>query len=833
MVSQSAVGDTRPIRSHPPADDSPGTRLLTHSQTVAERAVKMAPTDRSITRTVALLHDIGKATPMFQRYLHGERVDAPTHHAPLGATITFHVLREQGASQTDALIGFLSVAKHHGALPDVSDYVERFCLNNADAVIQQATAIESDAASQSAANTLIQQATDGAVTWADISPQVTEKQGIKKILQTERRGVSSDADVYSRLLGVWTALITADKTAAADIPIHDFDCDAPAPATITEYIEDIAPRASPAVQPPAEQASLNDWRNHARIEAVSRFNDIATQQGTPAGVYTLTLPTGYGKTLTGMQTALEAASLHTGQSRVIYALPYTSIIEQTQDVITDAFDVTPADPEFTVHHYLTETRTESDELTDRDERFLGETWQAGVVLTTFVQLFESLAGPHNQQGTKVPQLQNAVVILDELQLLPMQWWRLAATLIDVLVSQYDATVLFMTATQPGIFTATGREQPPELVQSPEPKHYFDTLDRTEFNFHPSVGTWIENEQADSAGTTTPGSVPIDEAAEEVAETGQTTPVLSVCNTISSAQHLYQSVSESDGAVSVNELITAGVLSGDSVENVLARINPASKTPVIHVTSRHPPRIRQALLDVAGGLAARQQPVIAVTTQLVEAGVDVSFNTVYRDFAPVHNLIQVGGRCNRNGEYGTGEVIVWRLAGENGTSPSNAVYATGDGVATLRTSIKAIGAVGRVENGWCCISEAEMTTDVIDAYNQLLHQQSVGADWDADVHGLRCQALGEKSVIDTGDETVNAVVSLPDTELAKTVQAVENDSQEIHDVRVTVPYWELIGEGRADIATTDGVQKAGPDTYVVDSSAAIFDGVYGVGGVRDR
>jgi len=228
-----------------------------------------------------------------------------------------------------------------------------------------------------------------------------------------------------------------------DIPeSHLFDFDSLDRETIEAYIADLreAPPASEL------EARLNDERERARRQCVRGVHEWV-QTGSQR-LRRSRSPTGLGKTFTGLSAAFELrdslADRETAESarQIIYALPYTSIIEQTRELFEDP-ELWGADPEksaLTVHHYLSETVVHHDDYdagdtaaTDDEETasMLGEAWRDGTVLTTFVQLFESLAGPTNRQGLKLPSLESSIIILDEPQALPKDWWGAIQRLLDI------------------------------------------------------------------------------------------------------------------------------------------------------------------------------------------------------------------------------------------------------------------------------------------------------------------------------------------------------------------------------------------------------------------
>ena len=443
-----------------------------------------------------------------------------------------------------------------------------------------------------------------------------------------------------------------------------------------------------------------------------------------AGVYTLTLPTGAGKTITGTQAALKFHHALDSDGPLIHILPYTSIIEQTEGVYNELFDPTrqatdAVQPTIGVDHYLadvsdasSENAGEADETTpddDGDERIvdgkdednLTETaynaWHSDITLSTTVQLWESLYGPTKSQATKLPQFYNSTVIIDEPQSTPPTWWSRVEHLIGLLNTVFDATVILMSATHPPLEYPTTTDTPDDAELGPSvtlPDNVTVSLDQsvlTETPIQPPSAAQLLHDEL-KAGRDS---------------------ILSIHNTISNARSVTESLIGELAAdpeldyVNIhtlyNSLIEGTSTNGDADVNAgpgdttveavddrdLTRETIYDQIPttdevidalrardadivLVPLTTRHRPCDRSRILDTLTELL-EQYPrseaeqddlptIVAVTTQLVEAGVDISFEALFRDIAPYDSLVQAAGRCNRNYEYGigNGRVTVWQL-----------------------------------------------------------------------------------------------------------------------------------------------------------------------------
>jgi CRISPR-associated endonuclease/helicase Cas3/CRISPR-associated endonuclease Cas3-HD len=491
-------------------------------------AAELSPEDgpiEEVATVAAKLHDFGKLTEWFQSYIRS--VDAghsPTlsrnkrrkkQHARISAYAAEYALHKRGIDGAWRTLAFLTVAKHHQSLPNTEDAIQRSTnlkrsknRQRFDLVQKQLENIHRTASAE--ADALLRETTGG-----DGSLDGFTRYMMKKRTHATLSDFKVEETTYERLLHLWGILIAADKLAAAGLDIYT------APPHSPERIErHIA--SFPAAERTAKQ-HLNALREQARQGVLRRLDDFHRAE---TNLATITLPTGFGKTLTGVQ----AASILADElSCVVYAFPYTSILDQTDEVLQAALDVTPASPEYTVHHHLAETRTLPDAVqvdTDAAE-LLAETWQAPLVLTTFVQLFESLAGPTNSQGVKIPSLENAVVLLDEPQALPERWWRFIAWTIDLLTREFNATVVLMTATQPRLLEYLPHtDEPFELV--PKYNQYFDFLSespRVRYRLDDSVQSYLTDPR-------TAHPRPLNDAVTELLS-AEGTQVLSVGNTVAS------------------------------------------------------------------------------------------------------------------------------------------------------------------------------------------------------------------------------------------------------------------------------------------------------------
>lgn len=327
------------------------------------------------------------------------------------------------------------------------------------------------------------------------------------------------------------------------------------------------------------------------------------------GVFTLTVPTGGGKTLSSLAFALQHAVRH-GQRRVIYAIPYTSIIEQTAEVFADIFGA-----ENLVEHH---SQAEADDRRDTQaSRLACENWDAPLVVTTNVQLFESLFASRTSRCRKLHNVANSVIVLDEAQLLPPDFLQPILDALNVLVAHHGVTLLLCTATQPALTTRSELDARRNLRGLPEPTPIIDD----EASLFAALKRVSIRWPADLLAPT--GWLPV---IDELLGHGC---VLVIVNTRKDAHELTRA-------------LPAGTL---------------------HLSAAMCGAHRKAVIDeIRARLQARREgdarPLRVVSTQLVEAGVDLDFPVVYRALAGLDSIAQAAGRCNREGRLAHGEVVVF-------------------------------------------------------------------------------------------------------------------------------------------------------------------------------
>jgi CRISPR-associated endonuclease/helicase Cas3 len=331
------------------------------------------------------------------------------------------------------------------------------------------------------------------------------------------------------------------------------------------------------------------------------------------GVFTLTVPTGGGKTLSSLAFALRHATTH-GKRRVIYAIPYTSIIEQTGDVFSRIFGA----DQVIEHHSQSDTD-------DRDEtprsRLASENWDSPLIVTTNVQLFESLFAARTSRCRKLHNIAGSVIILDEAQVLPPEFLQPILDALNILVAHFGVTLLLCTATQPTLGDNERFDPRQRLRGLPTPIRIIDDEATLFADLRRVKIEWPSDLQSALSTETL------------VSRLAEHTCVLVIVNTRNEAAEI---VAALDAATGDDTLHLSAAMCGQHRADVIAEI-------------------RDRLAERRAGNDIR--PMRVVSTQLVEAGVDIDFPVVFRALAGLDSIAQAAGRCNREGLLPDGGRVV--------------------------------------------------------------------------------------------------------------------------------------------------------------------------------
>jgi CRISPR-associated endonuclease/helicase Cas3 len=509
-------------------------------------------------------HDLGKYSPAFQRRIktlsgydetaHLEGPAEKVNHSSAGA---LHAQRVLG-NYAGKMLAYL-IAGHHAGLPDWYIGLDnRLDMTNAENNVLYKEAVVSD-----------------------IQKDILEPTESLKTLDIPKFLNPKESIIHSMAMSFWLRMLFSclvdadflDTEKFMDGNITDQRAQWPELAQLKMSFD-----AFMAQKLEQSKATLV---NSLRREVLDTCLSKATQ---PGGIYTLTVPTGGGKTLTALAYALQHA-LHHGKDRIIYVLPFTSILEQTAAVFREALASVGSDC-VVEHHSSLETSRETPR-----SRLATENWDAPIILTTNVQFFESLFANRTSRCRKIHNIANSVVILDEAQQIPSEFKRPIEAALQLLAKDYKTTIVLSTATQPALDLGETTEL------APDPERLFTKLKRVEIQIPDSLTEQVSWESL----------------SEELMFLPK---VLCIVNRRDDAKALFQLMPE--GTYHLSALMCAAHRS-----KVIAEIKLKLQEP-------------EAVVQV-------------ISTQLVEAGVDMDFPVVYRALAGLDSIAQAAGRCNREGK----------------------------------------------------------------------------------------------------------------------------------------------------------------------------------------
>lgn len=584
------------VRAFLQCESHPGRPLVNHLADVAERLAD----DRL--RLAAIFHDIGKATQFFQDYISGKPFSDPLlkAHARLGAFwLLSHLCATKNPSPLEAVIPYLLVRNHHTGLEDARD-----ALGTDEKEVsrwkRQMEALDVSGASEWLVAKLLEPPGVPSIeqNWAKLRVQLT------RALES----ASDDDAAMRRFQGVLRSfgqLIEADRDSASTFARGYFD-------QSPQLTKDLVVRFRKAKGFGSDGDPIAIARNLVFASAVEKATALDAASG---HLWSLTVPTGSGKTLAAIGWAVRRreARIQAGQPNcpIIYALPFTSIIDQNAAIIRELFsDAGVDESNLAIHHHV----AEPGELAQKGEESLArswvEGWRADVVCTTFVQVVNALFHGAVADARRFSKLAGSILILDEVQAIPAEYWPVVRSALWSLATNWGTDILLVTATQPAIFDA-------------------DSVSPIEPVFPEAVATAFDRYDVAAEVAKTIGLEQLcGRVVESVAQRPDTS-CLVILNTVQEALDLH---------------------------NTLVSVVPS--VPLFHLSTNLRPKDRKVILRKI--TESRGQAHILVSTQVVEAGVDLSFDHVIRALAPLDSIVQAAGRCNRHGSGRRGEVLVVKL-----------------------------------------------------------------------------------------------------------------------------------------------------------------------------
>ena len=548
-------------------------------------------------------HDLGKATSFFQHYISNldEVHDKRKSHALLSALFVYFVSEKfleprkmnNELAQLLSVFTLLAVKRHHGRLGNLSDEI----------LIEDEWRVLLPELVESINAESIQNLIDVLISGYHLKIDWTDFIGFIKnetynsilddfsfdFLQDKYERFKSETKIglfYIHQL-IYSALLFADKNEV----IIAGKSQSVKQSEVSDKITEFRVRNN-FNQPKAEIDQLKNEAFYSSAEHLQKVFDKNQH------IYSVTLPTGLGKTITAYNLAdIMRKLVGFDDSKIIINIPFTSIIDQNFEVYSKILETTDTNVLLKHHHLAEPVYKTTENVGDfYQSKFLIETWQSDTVVTTFVQLLETLLASDKAKLMKFVHLANSIILLDEIQTIPYEYWETIRESFKILGEKLNIYFIFISATQPLIFTPN--EDIIELV--PDYKKYFHFFNRTKLIIK--------------------GKINFDEFKTEIANyigNNPTKDVLVILNTKKAARETFEFV--------------CGEIDTENIEPYFLTtfITPFERKNIIN-------RIKQK---------SDKQKVI-ISTQLVEAGVDISVNTVFRQMSPIDSIIQAAGRANR-------------------------------------------------------------------------------------------------------------------------------------------------------------------------------------------
>jgi CRISPR-associated endonuclease/helicase Cas3 len=573
---------------------------------------------------MGLLHDLGKYSAEFQAYIKSaeglinpdedDYVDAKERkgkvdHSSAGAQYVWQKLFEKGGlGSVMAQFFALCIASHHSGLIDCldSDGEDTFARRMRKA--QEKTHLDEVVA-------LAEPAILARCAVLAVDPALTENFSalVRRIVQLSGNAIPAQQQIGLAVRFLFSGLIDADRIDTADFEHKRVARHRPRGNYVGWPI--LIDRLEKKLEAMPPRRPIDVLRNDISAHCLA----AATRE---RGVYTLSVPTGGGKTLASLRFALHHAAQRQ-LDRILYVIPFTSIIDQNAQVTRDILEPAdaPADRgKVVLEHHSSIT---PEQQTWR-EKILCENWDAPVVYTTMVQFLETLFGAGTRGARRMHQLANTVLIFDEVQTLPINCVHVFNNAINFLVEQCNSTVVLCTATQPLLHQVDSGKGAIHLAAQheimPNVQQLFDDLRRVEVRDCRKPGGWLRDEVAELA----------------ITELDRAGSCLVIVNT-------------KEAALRIFELCQPAV----------------DREALFYLSTNQCPAHRKQELAKIRLRLDQGLPTLCISTQLIEAGVDVDFGAVIRFLAGIDSIAQAAGRCNRNGrpERGLVHIVNPRLEDE--------------------------------------------------------------------------------------------------------------------------------------------------------------------------
>lgn len=614
------------------AHTNPDELLVDHLEQVGEackrRISELISDDKlsTVADITGKTHDFGKYNLFFQQKIRSVKRGSGElySHAPLSAAYCAYAIQGVTNDFLLSLIGSFSVWFHHQSLEmSLGDYCSKIgdfydnqnYSRQIETIERNIDKIESDI------ERLGLPPIDGFIQFA--------KEGrFHQLANDMYHSIpsSSNFQLLYRVLLLFSTLIDSDKRLAAHMEFprqNTGDFFRILGDNLANFISGLK----------SSNEHIREIRSEIRASVLNQLQNLLKLREIPKLLY-INAPTGTGKTLLSFDCALrlsEEIKGRTGKNpRVVYVLPYINIIDQTYDILSKVLDVkgeSYQDDHIIKHHHLYAPGKKADnfkEVPNEKRMALIESWDSDIVVTTFVQFIETLVGTRNKMLKKFNKILDSIIILDEIQAFRPEYWEFVVECLKELPD--TCHVIMMSATMPRFFSEVAR---PLLLDS---FNHFAKMNRTKYEY-------IEEDMNNS------------DLVDFILNRWDKGSVLVVANTIRTSIEIYTSLKErlKDSNPVCLRSAESEKLSGEGDRPLLAYIS----TNII-------PKHRLSRIQILNEELRKSRPIILVSTQVVEAGVDLDFGTVVREIAPLDSIVQSGGRCNRSWNRHMGTVYIVKL-----------------------------------------------------------------------------------------------------------------------------------------------------------------------------
>ncbi len=574
---------------------------------------------------IGLLHDLGKYSQIFQNYIKSatnlinqdeddyinvENNKGKIDHSSAGAQYIWNKLENITIEyKMLAEIVSLCIASHHSGLidcisPDGSDIFTRRMKKSSDLThfLEVKSVVETAVINR--VNKIIANA--------------YLKESVMEIIEKIKKSVYHKKQLFHFYVGllsrfIYSCLIDADRIDTADFenPMNKSF------RNYGQYVswEYLIEKLDKKLQTFQLDTPVNKIRSDVSLQCLDKSR-------VKKGIYTLTVPTGGGKTLSSLRFALNHAKIHK-LDRIFYIIPYTSIIDQNADEVRNIFEENEVDDSIVLECHS--NIIFENKKTQWREKLLTENWDSPIVFTTSVQFLECIFGSGTRNARRMHQIANSMIIFDEIQTLPIRTVHLFNNAINFLVDFCGSSVVLCTATQPLLGEVDATKGSLKIDSSSEIikdiKKLFSDLKRVEIiNKRKENGEWSD--------------VEIAQFVKKILKKSKN--CLIIVNTKSKAKSVYKQCERSS------------YIDEDNIFHLSTNMCAAHRLDVLAEIHKKLDKI----------------PLVCISTQLIEAGIDIDFNCVIRSIAGMDSIAQAAGRCNRHGTREKGFVYVINPESEN-------------------------------------------------------------------------------------------------------------------------------------------------------------------------